>query len=421
MSRLTRRRPSPQHGAASLVVVMMLFFLMMLVTAYASRGLVFEQRSSAHQYRATQAFEAASAGRQWALALLNGGRIDAACEPSDDPAHDSFLQRYVTLNDANGQLDGSADADQVLAACVHGSEGWQCACPAGGQPTLAAPEAEAPAPSFSVVLRALPEPQAGLLRLQVLGCSTAARPCQPASAALADAAARQEVQVGLLPGLAHAPQAALTAKAGISVPGAALRLINLDPDTGTAVHAGGPIDLPLATVVAPPGSVDPLIRDDTALAAMDGESFFAAFFGVTKAVFRSTLPAVHKLQCSDDCTAALGEAAARGARMLWVGGDLVLPAGLALGSATAPVILVVDGQAAFNGAVQLHGLLYARSLVWNGAGPDDAFVNGAVVIEADCCAGNGAPSLGYDTAVLARLRQFTGSFAAVPGSWRDRF
>ena len=67
---------TPQRGAAALVVVMMLFFIMSLVAAYASRNLIFEQRTSANNYRSTQAFEAAEAGLEWAIAMLNGGRID---------------------------------------------------------------------------------------------------------------------------------------------------------------------------------------------------------------------------------------------------------------------------------------------------------------------------------------------------------
>ena len=54
-----RRR---QRGVAALVITVLLFFTMLLASVYLNRNLVFEQRSSANQYRATQAFEAAEAG-----------------------------------------------------------------------------------------------------------------------------------------------------------------------------------------------------------------------------------------------------------------------------------------------------------------------------------------------------------------------
>ena len=73
---MRRRRTPPRHahGAAALIVVMMLFFVISMVAAYASRNLIFEQKTSANQYRATQAFEAAEAGLEWAAAMLNGAR-----------------------------------------------------------------------------------------------------------------------------------------------------------------------------------------------------------------------------------------------------------------------------------------------------------------------------------------------------------
>ena len=44
-----------------LLVVVVLFFILALVTAYAGRNLIFEQRTSVNNMRATQAFEAAEA------------------------------------------------------------------------------------------------------------------------------------------------------------------------------------------------------------------------------------------------------------------------------------------------------------------------------------------------------------------------
>ena len=45
-----RRRPCrrPSRGAAALVTVMLLFFLISMVAAYASRNLIFEQKTSDH-------------------------------------------------------------------------------------------------------------------------------------------------------------------------------------------------------------------------------------------------------------------------------------------------------------------------------------------------------------------------------------
>src|SRR5688572_25736445 len=80
-----------QHGVAALAVTMLLFFVMVLGVAFVNRNLVFEQRASANQYRSTQAFEAAEAGVEWALALLGRNqRIGGDCLPTADTAATSF-------------------------------------------------------------------------------------------------------------------------------------------------------------------------------------------------------------------------------------------------------------------------------------------------------------------------------------------
>ena len=61
-SALSFSRRNRERGAATLVVVMVLFFIISMVAAYTSRNLIFEQRTSANQYRSTQAQEAAEAG-----------------------------------------------------------------------------------------------------------------------------------------------------------------------------------------------------------------------------------------------------------------------------------------------------------------------------------------------------------------------
>ena len=91
---------SSQEGAAALIVVVVLFFILAMVTAYAGRNLIFEQRTSVNNQRATQAFEMAEAGLDFAIGLLSSGRVDEACRPDED-APQTFRQRHLTM-DGNG-------------------------------------------------------------------------------------------------------------------------------------------------------------------------------------------------------------------------------------------------------------------------------------------------------------------------------
>ena len=90
------RRAPARRGVATLVVVMVLFFILALTAAYTNRNLIFEQKTSSNQYRSTQAFEAAEAGLEWALAQLNGGLVNSSCQP-DNTNGRSFRDRYLGM------------------------------------------------------------------------------------------------------------------------------------------------------------------------------------------------------------------------------------------------------------------------------------------------------------------------------------
>ena len=98
-----------QHGGAALIVTLLLFLAMALAAFALNRHLVFEQRSAANQARATQAFEAAEAGLEWAQAQLNSTqRIGPDCRPSTDAAASSFRARLLSLDRGTGRVTAAA-------------------------------------------------------------------------------------------------------------------------------------------------------------------------------------------------------------------------------------------------------------------------------------------------------------------------
>ena len=421
--------PSPrsiqrQRGAAALVVTMLLLFAMVLVAVFANRHLVFEQRSSANQVRSTQAFEAAEAGLEWALAQLNTNRrLDANCLPSADPAATSFRDRYLAIARGTGMVTpttwNQAGATTALqAACVRTSSGWTCSCPAQGLPTLPAPTGSTPAAAF--VLQFLPAAKSGVVRVAATGCTGLAGACLAGSTSRADASAKLEVALGLVGGLRTPPVATVTVRGAFDAGSATLGLHNPDPATGILVDAGAGITAGQARLTTPAGApkASALIGNDSALAALGPDRLFASYFGVDKAHWQSQ-PAVTRIACASDCSADLvaAIAAAADGALIQVDGDLSLAGPLTLGSAQRPVAIVVSGAARLDGAVALTGLLYAGALQWTHT-TGGAFARGALVSEAGY-QGNGAPELFYDRAVLELLTQRSGGFARVNGSWRD--
>ena len=165
-----------QRGVTTLIVVGVLFFVLSLVAAYTNRSMIFEQRTASNQYRSTLAFEAAEAGVEWALSMLNGGRIDASCIPSTNVADTSLRQRYLTIDPATGVItpNGTLDADggsDLWPSCVFDGSDWNCSCPAAGAPAVAAPVGTGVFPAFRVRFVRASTTQPGIVQVQVNGCT----------------------------------------------------------------------------------------------------------------------------------------------------------------------------------------------------------------------------------------------------------
>ncbi len=415
---------SGQRGVAALVVTMTLFFAMLLIAVFANRNLVFEQRASANQYRSTQAFEAAEAGLEWAQAQLNNvARVGADCKASGDESGTSFRDRYLRVATPGAGFsavlwNNAGVSTGLQPACVRGATGWQCACPATGHAQLTPPVQ--PAPAFSVEF--LPGAKSGVVRVVSRGCSSLGGACAQGSSNPTDAVARVEASFALLPGLASAPAAALTVRGTLDVGAAALGVHNTDPASGAvALHAGGGVLATALRLEGAPGAASnaSIVSLDARLAALSPAQLFASYFGLDRASW-SQQPVVTTLSCVGNCASMLEHAVAEAGTnaMIRVAGDLEVQGPVSIGSRQQPALIVVDGEARLRGAVTLHGMLYANAVRWDGAVPSGSLLRGALVSETTY-RGDATPDLLYDPAVLAALRQRSGMFARVSGSWRD--
>lgn len=417
-----------QRGLAALPVTLLLFFAMLLAAAYANRGLVFEQRASANQYRAAQAFEAAEAGLEWAIAQLNHPqRIDERCLPSSTATDPSFRERFVRIDHVTGQqapvtwMSGGTPV-ALQPACVLGAEGWACSCPAAGHPMLDVIESDdgTPRPAYSVQFDT--EAGSGLIRVTSTGCTSAAGPCRPGAAGRPDASVRLQVVLGLLPGLSSAPAAPLTTRGSVDAGAAALGLHHTDAASGgITAHTGGSlIGSSLRLTTAPGGAAEvSASTHDAALASIAPERLFATHFGLDKATWNGHA-AVQAVACDAECGVALAAAidSVSSNRLISIGSDARIEGPVTLGSPDRPVVIVVDGSITLTGDVTLHGLLYASAVRWDDAGPPRGRVHGAVISESGY-GGSAAPDLIHDATLLRSLQRQTGSYARVPGSWRD--
>lgn len=432
-SHAAQRRAAPrpagrQRGVATLVVVMALFFVISLVAAYASRNLIFEQRTSANQYRSTQAFEAAEAGIEWALAMLNAGRVDATCQPTADDTFDSFRARFLRLDAASGQftpatwLNGATN-EPLRAICVRTAAGWNCSCPRDSAPAIAAADGIGSFPAFSVRFQGVGRD--GLVRAISVGCTSGNAACLAQEFGSAgDAAAVVSSVIGLARALPTIPAAPLTTRSDIAVAQADWWIVNTTAgSSGLAIQAGGTVDAPgarheiVAGSMASRAAATMVVAEDEALAATPADKWFLSLFGVDRDTFKRQ-PATVRVVCEGDCGGRLQDAVANNpGRPLWVSGDLVIGGDITLGSETEPVLIVAEGNITLGSpGIRIHGLVHTQAAVWTTDG--SGRVIGAVTAEGRAV-GATAPDLYYDIGALATLRNGMGSFIRVPGGWKD--
>ncbi|MBC7730208.1 MAG: hypothetical protein H7242_21895 [Microbacteriaceae bacterium] len=423
-----------------MTVVMILFFVMAMVAAYTNRNLIFEQRIATNSYRANRALEAADAGVEWTVAMLNGGRISANCEsfPAATATDNSFRDRYLRDAPPNANGEGGYDLawadvsdNRFYPACVNREGVLSCVCPrVAGTVAAFGGVADGQGSAFRIeFLRPGNAVRPGAMEFAARGCASVGEgdgACTSQRHTIlptVDGLSGALTTVGLVRALPIPPIAALTAGSTITtVIGGTLSITNADAATGLAVHAGGSVPTPSASVVyaGPAGSSGSnSLPDDTALTQLRAEvnnGWFRKMFGMDPATYQRQ-PAVRIVDCTGGCTSASLTNILLGypRNPIWVAGNLNLDTAGAIGTATDPVMLIVVGQLTISANAVITGFVHADSVVW-AATAAGASMLGAMVAK-DTFAAASLATLTYDRAVLDIISLRYGSFVRAPGSW----
>ena len=424
MMRIQRHRTDrfTQRGAASLLVVVVLFFILALVTAYAGRNLIFEQRTSVNNMRATQAFEAAEAGLEYAISQLSGGRITANCTPTPDTAQNSFRQRHLTVDTGNGSI---AALPNLTPTCLLLNAGASCDCPVAGPPNLTLPVG-ALAPAYQVRFETITQP--GVVRAVSRGCSSVGTQCYAgAPDGAADAVAEVSVLLGLNSALATPPSAALTARGKHRLQWQRRR--HFQRRRAIARCHGqcrrcGP-EQRQRTLLQRAGHAGLSVGDDVGSVAqrVDSPRMFVSLFGMDRETYRMQ-PAAVRLVCSGgDCGPAIAaKVSANPGRIVWVESSATIASSLVLGSPGTPVLLGIHGNLTVSADLQVHGLVYLHGgdlndVTWTTTA-GNTLIQGAVIAEKSLSV-VGAPNIVFDPVALRLINLTQGSMVRIPGSWRD--
>jgi Tfp pilus assembly protein PilX len=449
-ARMTQTRPftspSRQHGAAALVVTLLMLFGITLVAFFANRSMIFEQRTSANQYRSTRAFEAAEAGLEWAIARLNDDKKMVAapsCSTTGVLAQ-SFGERYLTLNAGGFTALGTTG---VRSGCsISATTGaTTCSCPGTTADLALGAASDA---RFSVELVKVAGDDFAV-RIYSYGCTNQGTFCEPSVAATTpDAVAVVSAIYKMKPAFPNAPGAGLVTGSS-AVTSGSLNVHNTDVlSNGITINSGSTVELGGGTSVTTLAGSPPrasVLDNDTSLAELTaadgtGDIFFASFFGETMAEYKNN-PKTFLItsgactgndrctQCTTaaSCGAAVSSAIDKGYGKFWTDTDASwtsanLPTVGTLGEAGKPIMVASTASLEIKGSITAYGMLYAATAgaeTWDYEGSGTAKVFGAFVSRGSFLkGGSGNLDLIYDANVF-KPANIRGLMVRVPGSWRD--
>lgn len=414
--------PTRQRGAAALIVVSLLLIVMTIILMFANRTVLFEQKTSANQYRSTLAFEAAEAGLAWAQAMLNTQTyLTTSCATTTTATNNHrFKDRYLSIDSVTTAI-APKNSGAAVASCAFNQTGgaMTCSCPNSfttyTAPTVAAPTtASGYTPGFAIAF--VTNSTSGTIDLVSYGCTTVIN----GTVCDGDAKAIVRTSMGQVSGLSTPPAAPLTARGNVSIGNAALGVINPDPNTnGVTINAGGTIDAANVRITTIPGTPpkSTLVGNDTSLRDKSEDGMFSTFFGMSKENYKA-LPTTYILPCTSCTETDVQTAYNAGYRQLWINNALNMNSSATIGSETDPLVMVVDNSIQMNGNFQIYGVMYSTATTWNNTGGGSALLRGAAISEGNFT-GNGTPDYYYDPNVMRRIRTGSVTFVTVPGSWRD--
>jgi hypothetical protein len=414
-----------EKGAATLIVSMLLLCITAISIFYLNRNIIVEQVASSNIVRSTAAHEAAEAGLEWAIGMLNNPQlIDATCTVSTTGAA-TFRQQYVQTNHLT-DLNINVLAGAAPGCFINGTSST-CSCPTTGTTAALSPSDYYPA--FTVSFTKIDD---NSVQVTSVGCNAIkSNPCTSATASNSDATATVKVILKLQPALHAAPASSLTCGGSCTLDGS-FSVINTNPSiNGITINAGGSITTTggasVTSISGMPVENSQVGNDSTLSSLASGgtcsnSKVFQAYFGTSISNYASS-GQVMSIDCTsaNACGTAVNAAYTAGWRSFYFPSGFYWnnSAGATLGSELDPVTIVTPSTIDINGNSTIYGLLFSNDSNFHDLGTGGSTINGALVSCSDFNS-NGNGQIVYDSAALSNLgNNGAAAMIRVPGSWRD--
>ena len=410
------RSARPQRGVGTLFITMVLVFAIGLIALYTNRAAVMEQRLSGNEIRAKQAMAAAMAGLDHALAYLRNGGLD----------HDANgVVDTITAN----TLTASGGVASYYKVVYIDSTTTAPACASthsGSWPSFTAPT------SLSLVAAVScgwSDDDSSVQRVVQMMSAT------PSTAGSISTPVVTKGTTNLLTGGASVLNYFndLTVWSGGTIQGQSntgktfIRDIVRNPTaseadpyrtTGNSPACNNP---PAGYTCSTQGSTlgHDTVFGDTKLSSMSTDGFFQYFMGQDRPTYRDNT-ATWVVDLSGSLTTSnstsINSINNMAGNVIWVEGNGSTPVSLPgnLGTATSPVVLVVNGNLDLGSNIEINGLVLVTGNISGNGSPT---VYGALVSSGSATA-TGNPKIVYDPKALRTAAQL-GKAAKVQGGWRD--
>lgn len=405
-----------QTGAATLLVSMVLMVAATLLVLYVSNTVVGEQKMSANEVRSKQAFEGAQAGIELAIERANAGNnFEAASETAlnaawaPENANSSYRVIFCdasvfpaaqTCPDAAGditrvclapQADPGPDEVAGTADDVPATTAWAVGC--GWSDDSAARKR-----IIAMVAKGTPLP------------GTITNPLTAKGAVFFKGNSTvvnyfNNLTVWTGNNLDNTGNTGKTVIRKPSRPAGQLTSTQVDTQVGDGNQVCNQAADLICTTSS--GVMGPdVIQSDQNLANLTEDQFFENFLALPPADYKNTM-------AEKVVAGAEAGSITEGGKVYWVDGDATI--GQNIGTLAKPVILVVDGDLTLSGDLVIFGVVFVRGDLRTNGKPK---VRGAVVASGEVDS-NGTMNIIYDPDAISNIVKVTGTYATVPGTWRD--
>lgn len=361
-----------QAGAAALITAVILLVTSTLLIIFAAKFGIMQEKMAANMQRQNQAFEAAEAGLEFGINYLKTN------------------ESTILANPTNGFITAYSDNNTTNVALANGSH-------------------------FSVVFTNPVANNYNLIQITSTGSSNDGSSTHVVS---------QQVQMGsTLLSPSNTPvitqgQAALSGSASITnteYPSTLVsgNIASLSGSSKTILSSG--------TSSTPESISSDIQMNNAIISNMSANDFFATYFGNNTTIIQGNIANVYTNSTSTNYSSTLNGMTGTS---IWInqtsGTTATINGNTTIGSASNPVLLIVNGSLSLSGNVTIYGYVFVMG------GNDLTTATGNIsIIGGLATTGNmsmtGSVSVTYSSSTLRNLQNLPGMryYAKVPGTWRD--